>query len=95
MTCALGSIGEDMDEHAATTGRPVEGYAFFHDQDAERAAGGGPLLLAYGAYDGGPRTGEAIGRRVAAALRKRGLETEWNGTFDKRIAVHLKWRRRV
>lgn len=73
------------------------GYCFFHGQDLERAVAGAGLHLAFGPID--PREEQArgpeIGRQIVATLGRRGLETKWDGTFEKRIHVTpFDWKKR-
>ena len=73
------------------------GHCFYHVQDLERAAAGGPLYLAFG-----PRrpseertVGVEIGGMIREELERAGLKVEWDGTFDSRLCVHsLKWQKR-
>ncbi|MEH0980965.1 DUF6891 domain-containing protein [Micromonospora sp. CPCC 205556] len=85
--CGLDEIGADVP-------RPIEprGYAFYHQQDAERAVAGSPVFIAYGLFGGPPST--EIGEEVAAALRAEGLTVHWDGDADSRIQVPMVWRRR-
>jgi len=98
--------GHDEIGGAVPAGQRRDGYTFFHQQDTERAASGGPLYLAYGAFGGpdlasnhpagdDPAGDEAIGRRVVKALEAERLSVEWDGTSASRIAVHLAWHRRL
>lgn len=75
----------------AETGR---GFAFYHAQDAERAARGGRLHIAFGSWPGSPSTAAGIGAEVAAALRAEGLDVPWDGSPDERISVRMTWARR-
>ncbi|MBG0566465.1 DUF6891 domain-containing protein [Actinoplanes aureus] len=73
--------------------QPARGYVFYHGQDAERAAQGGTLWLAYGSFD--KRIGAAqVGEEVVAALRVEGLEVDWTGDAAQRIQVRLSWAKR-
>lgn len=92
--CGLAEIGEPIQE-AADAGVDVSGFAFYHAQDTDRAVQGGGLYLTFGHVDGGEVSGVAIGRIVADALNDAGLETDWDGTFGKRIGVRLDWKRRI
>lgn len=75
-------------------GGPARGYAFYHMQDTERAVDGGGLYLNYGACEEGEAAALAVARDIVAALEAHGLETRWDGSWDKRIAVTLDWKRR-
>jgi len=93
-TCGHAEIGDDVDDGA-------RGYTFFHQQDTERAAEGGGLYLAYGAFlpEGTSkeeylRVQTQIGHEIVAALRAEGLEPSWSGEVTQRISLPLTWRRR-
>jgi hypothetical protein len=83
--CGVGEIGTEARGYP----RP-RGYVFYHQQDAERAAEGEDLFLAYGPEE----FGEKVGARVVAALDAEGLATDWSGSVDQRIRVRLRWGRR-
>jgi hypothetical protein len=72
----------------------VRGYAFYHEQDTESAAGGGGLYLNYGSCDEGTEAAVAIGHEIVAALKAKGLDPDWNGSLEKRIGLPLDWKRR-
>ncbi|MCB9596578.1 MAG: hypothetical protein H6719_27890 [Sandaracinaceae bacterium] len=74
------------------------GGTFFHRQDVERGVNGGGLMLAFGAFESGPRH-EAeslrLGRLICDELRRWGVPTEWDGTLKRRIAIPgFEWRKR-
>jgi hypothetical protein len=75
-------------------GGEVQGYAFYHMQDTEGAVDGGGLYLNYGACDEGEDAALAVARTIVAELEAHGLETQWDGSWDKRIGVTLDWKRR-
>lgn len=85
--CGLSEIGAEVPDD-----EKPRGYAFYHHQDAEAAAGGGDLFIAYGLF-GRPPTAE-IGREVADALTRQGLEVTWDGDTGTRIRVTLRWQAR-
>ncbi|SBT52685.1 DUF6891 domain-containing protein [Micromonospora auratinigra] len=85
--CGLGEIGAE----APGTIEP-RGYAFYHQQDAERGVAGEGVHVAYGLFDQPPSV--EIGAEVAAALRAQGLTVHWNDDVASRIFVPLDWRRR-
>lgn len=73
------------------------GYCFYHGQDLERAVTGSGLYLAFGPID--PKqeqsAGPTIGRLIVEELERAGLRTEWDGTFNQRIAIPaLTWQLR-
>lgn len=85
--CGHTEIGAEAEDGA-------RGYVFFHQQDTERAAEGGGLYLAYGAFGGGDPV--EIGHAVVAALAAANLPTEWDGTAGQRILVSpLNWQLRI
>ena len=92
--CGLSEIGNDI-RTAIDAGVDVSGFTFYHTQDTDSAAGGRGLYLTYGHMDGGEVAGVAIGRIIVNALNEAGLETNWDGTFGKRIGVRLDWKRRI
>jgi hypothetical protein len=79
---------------AQGAGAKVRGYAFYHMQDTDSAAGGYGLLLNYGAAERDGESGVRIGNEIVDALQRHGLKTEWDGSWSKRIAVKLDWKRR-
>ncbi|WP_163511310.1 DUF6891 domain-containing protein [Fodinicola acaciae] len=92
--CGTAEIGAE-----AAEGSKPRGYAFYHHQDAEAAARGDGLDLAYGILHDGLRTPDpadtaAIGTEITATLRQHGLRVDWNGDAAKRIRVPLTWHRR-
>jgi hypothetical protein len=87
-TCGNAEIGAEV-----PPGGDPEGYTYYHEQDAERAAESGSLFLAYGSFQSGQKS-EAIGARVAAELRGQGLTVTWDGDPAQRISVPLRWQRR-
>ena len=92
-TCGSTEIWDEIDAvHKA--GRPTRGYAFYHVQDTERAAEGGGLYLNYGACDEGEEAALAVAKDIVTHLEAHGLRTEWDGSWDQRIAVSLEWKRR-
>jgi hypothetical protein len=78
----------------------VRGYAFYHEQDTERAYESGSLFLSYGGFfsepeiTADPAPMAAVGQEVVATLRRHGLAVAWNGDVNKRIHVALTWQRR-
>ena len=93
-SCGESEIGDEMEE-AEAEGLAVRGYTFFHAQDTDRAATGeGPLMLKYGPSPFDEKKIVPIGREIQAAVERHGLRTEWDGTADQCIKVHLTWQRR-
>ena len=84
-SCGQTEIGGEAAEDA-------RGYTFYHRQDAEGAASGGPLFLAYGTF--GQVSDARIGAEIVAELHRQGLDAEWNGDVGRRIKVPMRWQRR-
>ncbi len=93
-TCGVAEIGDEM-QAARERGAAVNGYAFFHMQDTERAVEGGGLWLNYGATEEGEDAALTVGRAIADAFRTTGLAVDWEGDWGKRIHVPLQWQRRL
>ncbi|QFG20901.1 hypothetical protein [Actinomadura sp. WMMB 499] len=90
--CGLSEIGGEV-----ARGDAPRGYAFAHRQDMRAAVTEGVLTLAYGLFVDGRQDPEAqagIGEEVAAALRRHGLDVDWDGSPRRRIDVPLDWKRR-
>lgn len=68
-----------------------EGYAFYHEQDTERAEESGELVVAYGSMK--PDASEtdilSAGRLVKQALEAEGLYVDWLEDPESRIYVYL------
>jgi hypothetical protein len=85
--CGHTEIGAEAEDGA-------RGYVFFHQQDTERAAEGGGLYLAYGAFGDGDTV--EVGREIVAALTAANLPVVWDGTAGQRILVNpLTWQLRL
>ncbi len=81
-------------EESSAAGQAPMGFAFFHMQDTERVVEGGPLMICFGDQDDTDSGTTKVGEQVVAALRGAGLRTDWNGSPDSRIEVHMHWLRR-
>lgn len=92
-TCGSGEILDEMDA-AAAQGRDVIGYTFYHAQDTESAAEGCGVCLNYGTGKDDEGAAIEIAQKVVAVLEAHGLTTTWDGTWERRIAVALDWKRR-
>jgi hypothetical protein len=87
-SCGNSEIGDEVGD-----GVPARGYVYYHGQDADNAAEGGTLWLAYGSFD--KEIGrEHIGEEVVAALRAEGLDVDWTHNAAQRIHVQLRWAKR-
>lgn len=95
--CGTCGSAEIWDEMAAVrdSGGPVTGYAFYHMQDTERAVDGDGLYLNYGATEEGEEAALDVASQIVAELEANGLKTDWNGSWNQRIAVELEWKKRV
>jgi hypothetical protein len=91
--CGSSEIWGEIDA-ARDAGDPAYGYAFYHIQDTENAADGGALFLNYGAVDEGEAAALSVAHEIVDALKAKGLETDWDGSWDRRIGVSLDWKRR-
>ena len=94
--CGMDAIVGELDKHDALGGRRARGYVFFHQQDTDSAVEGRGLYFNYGHADDRATDAQhaGIGRELVRALEAAGLEPEWNGSLDRRIAVRLNWQRR-
>lgn len=92
-TCGAAEIWDEISVANATSGIS-RGYAFFHQQDTERAVDGEGIYLNYGACAEGEDAAVGIGQEIVAHLEKAGLRTHWDGTYQRRIGVALDWKRR-
>jgi len=92
--CGAAEIGAEMDD-AEGRGVHVRGYAFYHQQDTERAVEGHGIYLNYGADRAGEEPALAIAHEIIAVLKRNGLDPQWNGKFSQRIHVPMVWRRRL
>jgi hypothetical protein len=64
-------------------------------QDTESAAEGYGLYLNYGAVEEGEKAALRVANEIIDALQRHGLQTEWDGSWSKRIGVTLDWKRRL
>ena len=93
MTCGSTEIWEEV-QTAKEAGLPAYGYVFYHMQDTDSAVEGSGVYLAYGACDEGEAPALDVAAQIVATLEAEGLAPEWDGSWDKRIAVPLDWKRR-
>ena len=90
-TCGSDEIRGEVEKFK---GGPAKGYAFFHQQDTERAVTSGGLYLAYGATADSEAAALDVARRIVKAFEDAGLAVEWDGSWNRRILVKLNWQRR-
>lgn len=93
-SCGAAEIGDEMDA-AGAAGRPVRGYAFYHQQDTDSAIEGDGVFLNYGATGEGEDAALAVARDIVTQLETSGLKPDWDGDWNRRIHVPLEWRRRL
>lgn len=95
-TCARSAIGAEIgvenSDRAAEGLDPVHGFVFYHAQDAERLQ---PYLGFDAVGAAGAEAKAAVGREIVEALRRHGLEPEWNGDPDMKILGPSLVRRRT
>lgn len=81
-------------------GVPIIGYVCYHQQDTESAVEGYGVYLGYGSTERAPseQVYEAQCLKVAQTaidvLVSRGLKVTWDGTYQKKPHVSLRWQRR-
>jgi hypothetical protein len=92
-TCGVAEIGDEI-EAARKSGRKVRGYTFYHMQDTESAVEGHGLYLNYGSVDEGENNALEIAKEIVQTLKLRGLDPNWDGTWQQRISIKLDWKRR-
>ena len=92
--CGSSEIWDEIRREQAR-GREITGYAFYHMQTTEGAVEGHGLYLHYGSTLKGEGPAVAVGHQIAATIRARGLKVDWDGTWDKCVAVQLDWKRRL
>lgn len=90
-TCGFDEAARKI-ANAGNFGRPVPlGIVFYHAQDADSLDNYDDFYLSYSSADlkepDKPLPAAEVARMVVAALRRRGIETEWNGDTSKRIKV--------
>lgn len=91
-TCGHSELTEDI-HLARELGATIDGYAFYHRQDAEAAVASGLLRVRYSAI-GGREADEALGQRIVAALREHGLTPTWSGDLFETIELRgFVWQR--
>lgn len=92
-SCGAGEIRDEIKKEQKA-GKKIRGYVFFHEQDTDSAVDGEGLYFCYGSTKEGTKAALAIANEIADTLKKHGLKTDWDGTWDKRISAELKWQKR-
>jgi hypothetical protein len=86
-SCGLAEIGAELEPGS-------RGYVFFHQQDTDGVVETGALFLAYGACSEVKDVQLAVAEEIARTIRENGLRVEWEGSLEKRIIVHMEWKKR-
>jgi Domain of unknown function (DUF6891) len=92
-TCGHAEIRAEV-AALSDSGRAIRGYAFYHQQDTDRAVDGDGLYLAFGATEKGDDAEATVGGAIARCLWVHGLAVVWNGSHDQRIWARVHWERR-
>ncbi|MBC8074125.1 MAG: hypothetical protein IAG13_37745 [Deltaproteobacteria bacterium] len=91
-------VAQAADERVPKRGVPLRGAVFYHGQDLERGVAGQGLMIAFGAFEDGPRheaESLAIARELCEMLTRHGVAHVWNGSIDQRVGVTpFAWQRR-
>lgn len=89
-TCGSYEIVEDAMKRIAA-GRRVDGYAFFHHQDAQSLRASEDFHIAYGSVQDNCADSavENVGKIVVDCLTLAGISTEWSGSPHQRIRVKV------
>ncbi|MBS1997611.1 MAG: hypothetical protein JSS86_14920 [Cyanobacteria bacterium SZAS LIN-2] len=73
----------------------LKGFAFFHQQDTQRAIKQGTLFLTFDSIERNVEKAVEVGATVVEVLKDVGLVVSWNGSYLQRIAVtKVSWRKR-
>ncbi|MBM2576416.1 hypothetical protein JQC91_08855 [Jannaschia sp. Os4] len=97
MGCAQAELRSIWEGRSSWEDGPMP-YVYFHEQDVDHVIEGGPLNLAFGAIGTVGNVSDALrflGRDLTSTLRQCGLEVDWFGDIDRRIAVRMAWDRRA
>ena len=73
----------------------LKGFAFFHQQDTQRAIKQGTLFLTFDSIERNVDKAVEVGATVVDVLKDVGFVVTWNGSYLQRIAVtKVSWRKR-
>jgi len=73
----------------------LKGFAFFHQQDTQRAIKQGTLFLTFDSLEKNVEKAVEVGATVVDVLKDVGFVVTWNGSYLQRIAVtKVSWRKR-
>lgn len=92
-TCGSAEIGDEI-QQAQQRRLTTRGYTFYHMQDTEAAADGYGLYLAYGNVEQTEADAIRIGHEIISILERYDFKPSWDGTWNSRIFVPIKWQRR-
>ena len=94
-TCCNDCGHEEMQSELRKQKRKkLRGFAFFHQQDTQKACQGNNLLLTFDAIEKNLEKAVEVGEDIVKALQKAGLVAEWNGSYLQRIVVKVSWKKR-
>jgi hypothetical protein len=99
--CAVAALHQALENTPSNASNvPFIGYVYYHQQDSQRAADGGGLLLGYGTLQptedqtNYQRLSVQVARQACDVLKKHNLQINWDGTIERRLEVQLNWQRR-
>ena len=95
-TICCNSCAQSGLRDALSASQGLTAFAYYHAQDLWRVESGSPwrLMIGYGGKNHDYAEFEDAGRRVASTLAQHGLDCEWDGNPEERIAVNLVWQAR-
>lgn len=92
-TCGHSELREDI-HLARELGATIDGYVFYHRQDAEAVVTTGTLTLRYATLCGEPDEERALGQQILGALREQGLSPVWECDSGPVIELRdFRWQR--
>lgn len=99
--CGASAMPDEFDRLGGIwEGKPIIGYAFYHNQDTESAVAGYGLCLNYGSCEKTASEAEYLAKCIEIARSARdilvahGLQVKWDGSYSQRPTVLLNWQRR-
>jgi hypothetical protein len=94
LTSGAAAVWEEIRQEQAK--RPVRGFVFFHEQDAEQAVRCDGPVLAWGAVAEEDSAWKELAEEIMAVLRMHGLNCSWAGSTNSRISIDgMRWQRRM
>lgn len=95
-SCGHYEMTEDIHRDRRFREAQIDGYVFYHRQDAEIAVIDGVLNLRHATIGDDDARALAVARHVETALRDVGLAPVWDGNLDRTIQLHgFRWQRRA